>query len=188
MKMRKILSVATAIGLATFGLAFTANAEGFPPLAPLGPVPVPTDNVQTPEKIELGKILFFDSRIGGDASVSCADCHSPKQGLGFNDSLSRGYPGVIHWRNSQTVVNSAYLGKLFWAGAAKSLEAQAPSAAKGAVAGKPVRLVRRLASPKGSTKQACTTDFGHGRQCGKAHQPFSGWSESQLDPVVRLDV
>ncbi len=135
MKMRTLLSVATAIGLVTFGLAVTANAQGNPPLAPLGPVPVPADNAQTPEKIELGKILFFDSRIGGDASVSCADCHSPKQGLGFNDSLSRGYPGVIHWRNSQTVVNSAYLGKLFWAGSSKSLESQAPSAALGAISG-----------------------------------------------------
>tara|TARA_B100000519_G_scaffold192657_1_gene194349 strand:- start:513 stop:1415 length:903 start_codon:yes stop_codon:yes gene_type:complete len=46
-----------------------------------------------------------------------------------------GYPGTLHWRNSQTIVNSAYYGKLFWAGSSKSLEAQAKSAAKGAVAG-----------------------------------------------------
>jgi cytochrome c peroxidase len=91
--------------------------------------------VQSAAKIELGKLLFFDSRIGGDASVSCADCHAPKQGWGFNDPLSRGYPGVVHWRNSQTVINAAYLGKLFWTGSAKSLEAQAPSAALGAISG-----------------------------------------------------
>jgi cytochrome c peroxidase len=59
----------------------------------------------------------------------------PKQGWGFNDPISRGYPGVIHWRNSQTVINSAYLGKLFWTGSAKSLENQAPGAALGAVSG-----------------------------------------------------
>ena len=41
----------------------------------------------------------------------------------------------MHWRNSQTVVNSAYYGKLFWAGSASSLEKQAKSAATGAVAG-----------------------------------------------------
>jgi cytochrome c peroxidase len=112
-----------------------ALADKNAPLAALGAVPVPADNKQSAAKVELGKLLFFDPRIGGDASVSCADCHSPKQGWGFNDPLSRGYPGVIHWRNSQTVINSAYLGKLFWAGSAKSLEAQAPSAALGAISG-----------------------------------------------------
>ena len=110
-------------------------ADENPPLAALGLPPIPSDNPQTPEKIELGKLLYFDSRIGGDASVACVDCHQPKQGWGFNDPLSRGYPGVIHWRNSQTVINSAYLGKLFWTGSAKSLENQAPSAALGAVSG-----------------------------------------------------
>lgn len=112
-----------------------ALAEKNPPLAALGAPPVPADNPQTPAKIELGKMLFFETRLGGDASVSCASCHDPSQGWGFNDPISRGYPGTIHWRNSQTVVNTAYLGKLFWAGAAKSLEAQAPAAAKGAPSG-----------------------------------------------------
>jgi cytochrome c peroxidase len=89
----------------------------------------------TPAKIELGKMLFFDTRLSGDASVACSTCHEPNQGWGFSNDISRGYPGAIHWRNSQSIINSAYLGKLFWAGAAKSLEAQAPGAAKGAVSG-----------------------------------------------------
>jgi cytochrome c peroxidase len=114
-------------------------AEGDPdkdaPLDALGPVPVQLDNKQTPEKIELGKMLFFDPRLGGDASIACSDCHSPKEGWSFAAPISRGYPATVHWRSSQTIVNSAYYSKLFWAGAAKSLEAQAPSAAKGGVAG-----------------------------------------------------
>ncbi len=133
--MKKGTRLSLAVIVIAFGLGSTASADVNPPLAALGPVPVPKDNPQTAEKIELGKLLFFDSRIGGDASVSCADCHAPKQGWGFNDPLSRGYPGVIHWRNSQTVINSAYLGKLFWTGSAKSLESQAPSAALGAISG-----------------------------------------------------
>lgn len=111
------------------------RAEDVPPLAALEEPPIPPDNPQTPEKIALGKLLFFDPRIGGDASTSCATCHEPEQGWGFSDDLSRGYPGTVHWRNSQTVINAAYLDKLFWAGAALSLERQAPSAARGAVAG-----------------------------------------------------
>ncbi len=123
-------------GLAAITFSTSARAQmKEPQLGALGPPPVPPDNPQSPAKIELGKLLFFDTRLSGDASVSCATCHEPKDGWAFPDQVSRGYPGAIHWRNSQTVVNSAYLNKLFWAGAAKALEGQAPSAAKGAVSG-----------------------------------------------------
>ncbi len=83
----------------------------------------------------LGKLLFFDGRLSGNGSTSCATCHLPTAGWGFPSPLSIGYPGTIHWRNSQSIVNSAYFGKLFWAGASVSLEAQAGGAAAGAVAG-----------------------------------------------------
>ncbi|MDP6344133.1 MAG: cytochrome c peroxidase [Alphaproteobacteria bacterium] len=138
MKMGKTTSIVLAAltaGVAQIGLAGAASADTNAPLAALGPPPVPPDNPQTPAKVELGKLLFFDTRLGGDASVACSTCHEPDQGWAFSNDISRGYPGAIHWRNSQSVVNSAYYGKLFWAGAAKSLEAQAPGAARGAVSG-----------------------------------------------------
>ncbi len=113
----------------------TAQEGGYPGLEPLGPPPIPADNPQSPEKVELGKLLFFDPRLSGDAAISCLSCHLPDAGWAFPDPLSLGYPGTVHWRNSQTIVNSAYYGKLFWAGASKSLEGQARSAASGAVAG-----------------------------------------------------
>lgn len=111
------------------------GARCLPSADSIGRASDPSDNQQTDAKVELGKILFWDPRLGGDASTACVTCHEPDQGWAFGDSLSRGYPGTVHWRNSQSVINSAYLGQLFWAGAAKSLEKQAPSAAKGAVAG-----------------------------------------------------
>jgi cytochrome c peroxidase len=138
MNMKKtpaIVLAAALIALASGGVGSVVHADANPPLGALGPPPVPPDNPQTPEKIALGKLLFFDTRLGGDASVSCATCHEPSSGWAFSDQISRGYPGAVHWRNSQTVVNSAYYNKLFWAGAAKSLEVQAPGAAKGAVSG-----------------------------------------------------
>lgn len=104
-------------------------------LEPLGEPPIPLDNKQSPEKVELGKLLFFDGRLSGDTSSPCSACHIPTQGWAFPDDLSMGYPGTVHWRNSQTIINAAYYDKLFWAGSAMSLEAQAPDAAKGAVAG-----------------------------------------------------
>ncbi len=116
------------------------------PLAPLGPVPVPPDNPITPVKAELGKLLYFDPKLTGDASLACVDCHDPKQGWAFADPICRGYPGTVHWRNCQTVVNTGYYGKLFWTGSSKSLESQAKSAAQGGVAGNGERdvMIERL--------------------------------------------
>ncbi len=138
MKTDKLTSVAFAAftaGLAMAGLSGAAAADTNPPLAALGDPPIPADNPMTPEKIELGKLLFFDTRLSGDASVACSTCHEPNQGWGFSNDISRGYPGTVHWRNSQTIINSAYYNKLFWAGASGSLESQGPAAAKGGVAG-----------------------------------------------------
>ena len=136
MKPMKTISVLLASAVICAASATAAFSQGaFAPLAPLGDPPIPLDNPQSDAKVELGKMLFWDPRLGGDASTACVTCHEPDQGWAFGDALSRGYPGTVHWRNSQSVINSAYLGKLFWVGAAKSLEKQAPSAAKGAVAG-----------------------------------------------------
>ncbi len=125
------------VGMTTAGEVLAkGDPDVDPPLAPLPmPIPAPPDNPITKERVELGKLLFFDPKLTGDASLSCGDCHDPKQGFGFNDPISRGYPGAVHWRNTHTAVNTAYLGKLFWQGSSKSLEKQAPTANKGAVAG-----------------------------------------------------
>jgi cytochrome c peroxidase len=111
------------------------QAQTRSPLAPLPAVPVPRDNPMSEPKVELGRLLFFDPRLSGDASTSCASCHKPESGWGDGGDVSRGYPGTQHWRNSQTVLNAAYYAKLFWAGEVTSLEAQAVAAASGNVAG-----------------------------------------------------
>jgi cytochrome c peroxidase len=105
--------------------------EAFPPLGPLPSVPSPAGDPQTAVKIELGKHLFFDPRLSGDGSTSCANCHFPKLGWGDGNDLSRGYPGTLHWRNSQTILNVAYLDKFFWTGSSPTLESQAKAAITG---------------------------------------------------------
>jgi cytochrome c peroxidase len=118
-------------------LAYTgwAAAQAVPPLATLPPPPIPKDNPNTPEKVALGKKLFWEARLSGNGSMPCVSCHLPNLGWGDGGAISRGYPGTKHWRNSQTVLNSAYYNKLFWEGSVTSLEAQAPAAAEGPVAG-----------------------------------------------------
>jgi cytochrome c peroxidase len=129
-KLLSALLVATS-------LAGAAHAADDRPaeLAPLGLPPVPADNPNTPEKVELGKMLFFDPILSGNYAMPCSACHLPEAGWAVQDRISFGYPGTTHWRNSQTIVNSAYYSKLFWAGSSKSLESQARSAARGGVAG-----------------------------------------------------
>ncbi len=123
--------------LAATCIAGAAIADGHRPaeLAALGPPPIPADNPQTPEKVALGEKLFFDPILSGNYAMPCSACHLPDAGWAVQAPISFGYPGTTHWRNSQTVVNSAYYKKLFWAGASGSLEHQARSAARGGVAG-----------------------------------------------------
>lgn len=127
------------IGAVVFSALLVAPALADNPrpkdLAALGPPPVPTDNPMSAAKVELGKMLFFDPILSGNYGMACSACHLPEAGWAVQDQISFGYPGTIHWRNSQTIVNSAYYAKLFWAGASKSLESQARSAARGGVAG-----------------------------------------------------
>ena len=136
LKFQAKSALAALLVASTALFAVAASAQGRPEmLAPLGDPPNPADNPTTPEKVELGKMLFFDGRLSGNGTMPCSACHVPDAGWDFPDKVSLGYPGTTHWRNSQTIINSAYYGKLFWAGASKSLESQARSAARGGVAG-----------------------------------------------------
>lgn len=95
----------------------------FDPLPALPPFPA--HNSMTPEKIELGKMLFFEPRISSSGVISCATCHNPA--LGFTDRIPRavGHQGQVGERNTPTVLNSGFLDAQFWDGRAADLEEQA---------------------------------------------------------------
>jgi cytochrome c peroxidase len=103
-------------------LSFSALAE-FKAL-PDAP-PIPADNPQTPEKIELGKMLFFDPRLSMDGTISCNSCHNVMFHGGDGRPVGAGIHGQRGGRGSPTVWNSAYLTVQFWDGRAASLEEQA---------------------------------------------------------------
>ena len=128
-------TTAIAFGMALVATPILAEMPRPDGLAALGEPPIPASNPQTDAKIELGKMLFFEPLLSGNGNMPCSACHLPDAGWAILSPISFGYPGTTHWRNSQTVVNSAYYGKLFWAGSSGSLEHQARSAARGGVAG-----------------------------------------------------
>lgn len=85
---------------------------------------VPENNPMTKEKIELGKLLYFDPRLSVDSTVSCATCHDPKKGFTDQLPVSKGFHEQTGKRNAPTVINTAFNLFQFWDGRAPSLEEQ----------------------------------------------------------------
>ncbi|HXH72972.1 MAG TPA: cytochrome c peroxidase [Mariprofundaceae bacterium] len=117
----------------------------------LPPVPVPADNPQTKEKIELGHQLIFDTRLSKNDSMSCAGCHLPFAGGAGHTARAFGHGGELgRWAPSW--VNAAYYSSLFWDGRANSLEQQTgllpdhmgPVSAPGEMAGDVDEVVKKL--------------------------------------------
>jgi cytochrome c peroxidase len=93
-------------------------------LTALPAVPVPEDNPQTQAKIELGKKLFFDTRLSLDRASSCGTCHSPERAFADGLPRAKGFQGTLLPRNSPTVLNAAYNTIQFWDGRAATLDEQ----------------------------------------------------------------
>ena len=114
--------------------------------------PAPSDNPTTPERVALGRALFWDPILSGQKDVACATCHHPDfgyadgldlsigvngVGLGAGRSFDAGHPQRLVKRNSQTVLNVAFNGlsagsgagpaeaPMFWDLRTRGLEAQA---------------------------------------------------------------
>ena len=87
--------------------------------------PYPKDNQPNAHRIELGKILFFDPRIGGDGNMSCATCHNPI--LGWSDALptAKGFKSQTLARATPVITNTGYNTIQMWDGRKKTLEDQA---------------------------------------------------------------
>lgn len=80
------------------------------------PLPtIPADNPMSPARVELGRRLFYDTRLSGNGAFACSSCH--RQEFGFADArnISLGSTGEPHPRNSPTIANSGYFRVLTWA-------------------------------------------------------------------------
>lgn len=98
---------------------------------------IPADNPITYEKVQLGRLLFFDRRLSLNDTFSCAICHIPEQGFTSNEiQTAVGIEGRSVKRNSPTIYNVAYYDVLFHDGREDSLEQQvwAPLLAKNEMA------------------------------------------------------
>ena len=113
--IRPLLTVSALLASALIGRTTGAWASAPPPRTfdwhlPAGfPEPVvPDDNPISAEKVELGRHLFYDTRLSGNGTFACASCH--KQEKAFADALPRGVgsTGQMHPRGSMSLGNIAY--------------------------------------------------------------------------------
>jgi len=120
MLKKVVLTACLAIALAVMPPAYAGLVEPLPALPP-----IPGDNSMTADKVELGKMLFFDPRLSGSNWISCATCHNPV--MGFTDRLPRAFGHAMSQgpRNTPTILNAAYINVQFWDGRARTLEEQA---------------------------------------------------------------
>lgn len=89
------------------------------------PAVVPADNPLTVEGIELGRHLFYETKLSGDNTQSCASCHN--QELAFTDNgrrFSTGITGAVGSRNSMALFNLMWTNRFFWDGRVATLRQQ----------------------------------------------------------------
>ena len=123
-----LAAVAALVAACGGGAPVQQEGPGYTWVLPQGfPVPaVPADNPMSAVKVELGRRLFYDVRLSGNQTFSCASCH--KQELAFTDGRARGLgsTGMLHPRGPQQIANVAYFRAFTWANSVvPSLEVQA---------------------------------------------------------------
>jgi len=114
-------------------------------------IPQPSNNLLTSERVELGKMLFFDPRLSGSNWISCGLCHNPA--LGWSDGLKTaiGHKMQTLERSTPTILNTAYQNFQFWDGRERSLEKQAlgPIVSPGEMAQDLDELIKELKAVPG---------------------------------------
>jgi cytochrome c peroxidase len=85
---------------------------------------IPEDNPMTVEGVELGRFLFYEKRLSGDNTQSCASCHLPSASFSDPNQYSTGIDGIQGTRHSMALVNLGWEDFFFWDGRKTTLESQ----------------------------------------------------------------
>jgi cytochrome c peroxidase len=94
-------------------------------LAALQSTPIDLANDSIKRVVELGKLLFFDTRLSGSNQISCATCHNPELNWADGKAVSLGHEQLPNIRNAPSLENVWIYNSFFWDGRAKTLIEQA---------------------------------------------------------------
>lgn len=106
---------------------FTTNAQGSPlPTSINGTDNTPSNNPISDHGATLGRVLFYDSKLSSNGTISCASCHQVQNGFSDTSTLSVGFNGGLTGRHSMTLINAKWYqrGRFFWDERAETLEQQ----------------------------------------------------------------
>lgn len=194
MQAARLLCAAAAMHLLLVGIADAR--EPTPPAAGpadqvfrLPPMQEPADNPTTPAKVELGYKLFFDPRLSGNGTVSCATCHNPA--LGWSDGLRTGIGinGTVLPRGTPTIVNTGYNTQFMWDGRKKSLEDQAlgPMQASAEMSTDFDAAIRMLRSSSGYRHMFAQAFPGEAIDSGTLAKAIAAYERSVVSTDSRFD-
>ena len=140
------VAVACMFGAAQANELRTKALDVFKPLP--STVPAVNENPITPEKIALGKALFFDTRMSASGVFSCNSCHNLATGGDDNLETSIDHGWQKGPRNAPTALNAVFNEAQFWDGRAEDLKAQAKGPVQAGVemANTPTNVVATLNS------------------------------------------
>jgi len=90
-----------------------------------GSMPIPSNNPLTIEGVELGRMLFYEKKLSGNNTISCASCHIQNHGFSDTAQFSGGTNGQLGNRQAMAIINAGWFKAQFWDGRANTLEEQA---------------------------------------------------------------
>ena len=158
MHARFAIALFAAVGLVTGATRTARNhqeLESANPLRPLPTSPLGIDGLDelsdppSPERVRLGRWLFYDARLSADGTVSCATCHVPERAFSNGTPVARGVGGLAGVRKTPSFINAAHAfvrNRFGWDGRAASLEEQSllPVANPAEMGSTVPRLVRTI--------------------------------------------
>jgi len=106
----------------------TINHDETPYVMNIGDFPEPvisSDNPLTKQGVKLGRMLFYETKLSKDGSMSCASCHRQEHAFADTNTLSIGVEGLLGKRQAMAVFNMAWnTNEFFWDGRAHLLRDQ----------------------------------------------------------------
>ncbi len=127
------------VGVVLLGMYACASSDSIEPEQPFAPVPyplktpyyfgnnfqIPEENPTTVEGVALGRMLFYEKRLSGNNTQSCASCHQQAKAFTDNKQFSKGIEGALGVKNAMSLSNLLWTKRFFWDGRSSSLEEQA---------------------------------------------------------------
>lgn len=183
----KQLAAAVIVFVAVGNAAFALQALRIP-LGLDAYMAIPDDNPLTPERIALGRTLFFDPLLSADRTISCATCHDPARAFTDGRAISVGVFGRAGTRSVPAIVNRGYGSAFFWDGRAATLEAQVlqPIDNPLELATGSDAAVARLAADE-SYQRAFTRAFGRSTEKPDVARALAAYVRSILSGDSRFD-